>query len=124
MVRFTLTLSMVILLAGPGFSADVKMLVLDEALKITLEKNRDIQKAEEYKNKVKGRYVEERSAALPQLTATGIISRGWDAALAPLNRYDRLENRHVELSLLSAALHMGTGRRSNAGGKVRNCHGR
>ena len=100
------------------------MLMLDEALKITLEKNRDIQKAEEYKNKVMGRYVEERAAALPQLTATGVVSRGWDAALAPLNRYDRLENRHCGIEPLSAALHMGTGRRSHAGGKVRNCHGR
>jgi outer membrane protein TolC len=100
MVGFMLAICLTItLLPCPGFSADVKTLVLDEALKITLEKNRDIQKAEEYKNKVKGRYIEERSAALPQLAATGIVSRGWDAALAPLNRYDRLENRHVELSL-------------------------
>jgi len=88
------------LLVNTGFTAgDTKTLTLDEALKITLEKNRDIQKAEEYKNKVLGIYVEQRAAALPQLTATATGARSWDAALAPLNRYGRAESRDLELSL-------------------------
>ena len=58
--------------------ADVKTLTLDEALKITLDKNRDIQKAEEYKNKVMGMYVEQRAAALPQITGTAVGARSWD----------------------------------------------
>jgi outer membrane protein TolC len=99
MIRSTLAVCLVVLLAGPGFSAGVKTLVLDEALKITLEKNRDIQKAEEYKNKVLGVYVEQRSAALPQITATAAGTRSWDSALAPINGYDRLENRNLELTL-------------------------
>ena len=73
--------------------------MLDEALKITLDKNRDIQKAEEYKNKVMGMYVEQRAAALPQITGTAVGARSWDSALAPLNRYDRLESRNCELTL-------------------------
>jgi outer membrane protein TolC len=99
MVRFMLAACLVVLLAGPGFSADVKTLALEEALKITLDKNRDIQKAEEYKNKVMGMYVEQRAAALPQITGTAIGARSWDSALAPLNRYDRLESRNLELTL-------------------------
>jgi len=43
-------------------------LTLDEALQIAMEKNRDIDKAREYARYVLGRYVEERAAALPQLS--------------------------------------------------------
>ena len=92
-------LCLMVFFAGTGFAAEVKTLILDEALKITLEKNRDIQKAEEYKNKVMGMYVEQRAAALPQITGTAIGARSWDSALAPLNRYDRLESRNYELTL-------------------------
>jgi outer membrane protein TolC len=99
MARFVFVFYLVVLLAGPVFSADVKTLTLDEALKITLEKNRDIQKAEEYKNKVMGMYVEQRAAALPQITGVAVGARSWDSALAPLNRYDRLESRNLELTL-------------------------
>ena len=42
-----------------------KVLTLEEALQIAAEKNRDIQKAREYRNWVEGRYVEERAAAFP-----------------------------------------------------------
>jgi outer membrane protein TolC len=64
----------------PAFGEDkgIKILTREEALKIALEKNKDIQKAREYKNSVDGRYVEERSAALPQLTLTGGFSRDRD----------------------------------------------
>ena len=100
MVRLIPVLFTIMFLAGQSFGAgDVKMLKLDEALKITLDKNRDIQKAEEYKNKVMGIYVEQRAAALPQITGTAVGARGWDSALAPLNRYDRLESRNYELTL-------------------------
>lgn len=43
-------------------------LTLDEALQIAMEKNRDIDKAREYAHYVQGRYIEERAAALPQLS--------------------------------------------------------
>jgi outer membrane protein TolC len=99
MLRFMLALCLVLFVTVTGYGADLKMLTLDEALKITLEKNRDIQKAEEYKNKVLGIYVEQRAAALPQITATAVGARSWDSALASLNRYDRLESRNLELIL-------------------------
>lgn len=100
MFRFLFGICLSFLLANTGLTAgDAKTLTLDEALKMTLEKNRDIQKAEEYKNKVMGIYVEQRAAALPQLTATATGARSWDSALAPLNRYNRSESRNLELSL-------------------------
>jgi len=50
------------------------------ALRIALEKNKDIQKAQEYRSMVMGRYVEERSAALPQLQLSGGYGRDRDDA--------------------------------------------
>ena len=100
MVRSTFAVCLVAFLASHSFAAsDVKTVTLEEALQITLEKNRDIQKAEEYKNKVMGIYVEQRAAALPQVTATGIGTRSWDDALAPINGFGRQETRSLELSL-------------------------
>jgi HAE1 family hydrophobic/amphiphilic exporter-1 len=64
----------------------VKVLTLDEALGITLEKNKDIQKAREYRNMVEGRYIEERAAVLPQLQVTGFVSRDRDESLATFFR--------------------------------------
>jgi HAE1 family hydrophobic/amphiphilic exporter-1 len=93
------------LLAGclgntPGVLASeekgVKVLTLDEALRITLEQNKDIQKARQYRNTVEGRYMEERAAALPQLQITGMINHERDeslnalfAGLFPLERQTR-----------------------------------
>lgn len=99
-VRLALAFCLVVFMAISCFAAgDMRMLTLDEALTITLDKNRDIQKAEEYKNKVMGIYIEQRAAALPQLTATGIGARAWDDALAPINGFGRQETRSLELSL-------------------------
>ena len=58
----------------------IKVLTREEALRIALEKNKDIQKAQEYRNSVMGRYVEERSAALPQLQLSGGYIRDRDDA--------------------------------------------
>jgi HAE1 family hydrophobic/amphiphilic exporter-1 len=51
----------------------IKVLTMDEALAIASEKNRDIEKAREYIAWARGKYVEERAAALPQLTAIGAL---------------------------------------------------
>jgi outer membrane protein TolC len=72
----------VVLASGAAFGAAPRMLTLDEALSIALENNRDILKAQEYRNKVMGIYVEQRASALPQLTMTGNANRSWDQALA------------------------------------------
>jgi HAE1 family hydrophobic/amphiphilic exporter-1 len=66
-------------------------LTLEEALKLALEKNKDIQKAKEYRNLVEGKYVEERAAALPQLTGRAGLSRDRDESQAAYNRFFPVE---------------------------------
>jgi len=66
--------------SGLGEEKGVRVLTREEALRIALEKNKDIQKAHEYRNSVMGRYVEERSAALPQLQISGGYIRDRDDA--------------------------------------------
>ena len=55
-------------------AAGTRILTLDEALAIAMERNHDIQKAREYRNMVTGRYVEERAAALPNLTLNSSVT--------------------------------------------------
>lgn len=52
-------------------SAGAVTLTLDQAISMAMDKNRDIEKAREYANYVQGKYVEERAAALPQLSLSG-----------------------------------------------------
>ena len=66
-------------------------LTLEEALKLALDKNKDIKKAREYRNLVEGRYVEERAAALPQLTGRAGISRDRDESQAAYNQFFPVE---------------------------------
>ncbi len=92
-------LSLVILFSGlwSPVSAGVdpqnqeRPLTLEEALKLALEKNKDIQKAKEYRNLVEGKYVEERAAALPQLTGRAGLSRDRDESQAAYNRFFPVE---------------------------------
>ncbi|MDD2897280.1 MAG: TolC family protein [Desulfuromonadaceae bacterium] len=49
-------------------SAETKVLTLDQAIAVAMDKNRDIEKAREYGQYVQGKYMEERAAALPQLS--------------------------------------------------------
>lgn len=67
------------------------ILTLEEALTLALGKNKDIQKAQEYRNQVEGKYVEERAAALPQLTGRAGISRDRDESQAAYNRFFPVE---------------------------------
>ncbi len=53
-------------------------ITLEEAVRLVQEKNRDIQKAKAYREWVRGKYVEERAAALPKLTLLGGGVRSWD----------------------------------------------
>ena len=83
---------------------EIQILTLEEALQITAEKNRDIQKALEFRKQVEGRYVEERAAALPQFTITALASNQRDESQkafgtdSPLRR----NTRSVELGLSQA----------------------
>jgi HAE1 family hydrophobic/amphiphilic exporter-1 len=54
-------------------AADVRVLTLDQAVSIAIDRNRDIEKAREYARYVQGKYVEERAAALPQLSLNGSV---------------------------------------------------
>ncbi len=64
--------------ASFGVDNAVRVLTLDEALRIASESNRDILKARVFRRQVEGRYVEERAAALPQVTISSGISRARD----------------------------------------------
>jgi len=61
-----------------------QILTLDRALDIAMDQNRDVQKAQEYRNWVQGKYVEERSAALPHITITASGQRLHDESLRGL----------------------------------------
>jgi HAE1 family hydrophobic/amphiphilic exporter-1 len=68
------------LLPQASFAADnaVMVLTLEDTLRIASERNRDILKARVFRRQVEGRYVEERAAALPQVTISSGISRTRD----------------------------------------------
>jgi len=84
-----------------GKEKEIQILTLEEAIQITAEKNKDIQKALEFRKQVEGRYVEERAAALPQFAITANASNQRDESQkvfgtdSPLRR----NTRSVELGL-------------------------
>jgi outer membrane protein TolC len=69
-----------------GQQPKVQLLSLQECWRIALEKNKDIHKAKEYRNAVTGRYIEERSAALPQFAVNAYISHSRDESQKALYR--------------------------------------
>jgi HAE1 family hydrophobic/amphiphilic exporter-1 len=65
-----------------------------------MEKNHDIEKAREYGKSVQGRYVEERAAALPQLSLNGSVSLAQDdSQKALVTLAPRQYTRAVDLAL-------------------------
>jgi HAE1 family hydrophobic/amphiphilic exporter-1 len=63
---------------APPAQPQVRVLTLEQALDIAATENRDIQKAIEYQKWVRGKYTEERAAALPQIRASGNMLRSYD----------------------------------------------
>ncbi|MBK9089530.1 MAG: efflux RND transporter permease subunit [Holophagales bacterium] len=61
-----------------------RILTLDDAVAIAADKNRDVEKARSYQDWVRGKYVEERAAALPNLSADASYGRSWDGTFAAL----------------------------------------
>jgi hydrophobic/amphiphilic exporter-1 (mainly G- bacteria), HAE1 family len=55
-----------------------RVLTLEDALTIAAEKNLDIKKAEEYRQWLQARYVEERATAFPHLSLSGSVLRNHD----------------------------------------------
>jgi len=68
------------LLGSECRSADLRLLTLDEALRIAADQNKDILKAKEYRKKVLGRYIEEKAAAMPQFMASSSVSKDSDSS--------------------------------------------
>lgn len=64
-------LILVVMLIVMPAVAGAGTVTLDQAISIAMDKNRDIERAREYANYVQGKYVEERAAALPQLSLNG-----------------------------------------------------
>ncbi len=67
-----------------GEEKGIRILTLEEALRIADERNKDIRKAKEYRNQVEGRYVEERAAALPQMQLSSSYSYSRDESMKGL----------------------------------------
>lgn len=101
-ILFALSVPAMVQVVFAASSDQGVVLTLDEAIAIALERNRDIQKALEYRNLVLGRYVEERAAALPQLLITGGLNRNYDETARSMNGLSRQENRVADLQLSQA----------------------
>jgi HAE1 family hydrophobic/amphiphilic exporter-1 len=70
----------------PGQASETRTLTVDEALALAGAQNRDVQKAMEYQKWVRGKYVEERASALPQITVAGSFVRQFDDTQGKLFR--------------------------------------
>jgi len=81
-------------------AAETRTLTLGQAVSIAMEKNRDIEKAREYAKYVQGKYVEERSAALPQLSLNGYANLSKDESQnALMGASPRQYSRAVDLTI-------------------------
>jgi len=91
-------------LPRPGFGLDnaVRVLTLDEALRIAGERNREIRQTKEFRSQVAGRYLEERAAALPHLTANAQVSRTRDALLEAFGGSPIEDSRSAGLEISQA----------------------
>ena len=90
--------------------AQMGVLTLERALEIAAEKNRDIQKARAYQQWVRGKYVEERAAALPHLTASAGTQRAWDGSFQALfgNMFPARQGTHtMDVSISQAVFNWG-----------------
>lgn len=87
--------------SGGADAVQSRLLTLEQALSIAAEKNRDIQKAREFIAWAQGKYVEERAAALPQLTAVGSVARDRDESqkiYSPMQT-ERTDRRLAQITL-------------------------
>jgi HAE1 family hydrophobic/amphiphilic exporter-1 len=69
---------------APPPESPARILTLEDAVRIASEKNYDIQKARSYQDWVKGKYIEERAAALPHVGLQGAGGRSWDGSFQAL----------------------------------------
>ncbi len=84
----------------PLSRAEARTMTLEQAISLAMEKNRDIEKAREYAKYVQGKYVEERSAALPQFSLNGSVALSQDQSQkAMLGIAPRQYNGLVDLTV-------------------------
>ena len=77
----------VFFMAEPSYAGEMKILSLGDALKLAADQNKDIKMAVAYREQVEGRYVEERSAALPKLSLGASLAYSKDetqVAISPM----------------------------------------
>lgn len=98
MQRNGLILFVLILLNSTAY-AEPRRLTLDAALALAAEQNYEVKQAQEYRAGMGGRYLEERAAALPQLTATIGAGMSRDASQEALGAGSRQQNESAEISL-------------------------
>ncbi len=67
--------------ADPASPDPGVVLTLDEALGLAASQGRDVAKARAYQTWVRGKYLEERAAALPDLSLIASYNRQWDESL-------------------------------------------
>jgi HAE1 family hydrophobic/amphiphilic exporter-1 len=79
--------------------AEPRHLTLEEALALAVEQNYAVKEAQESRIGLDGRYVEERAAALPQLTATAGVGVSRDASQELFGAGARQQNESAEISL-------------------------
>lgn len=92
---FVMVIALLIPVAGGA-----ETLTLDQAVSMAMEKNRDIEKAREYARYVQGKYVEERAAALPQLSLVGSAALSKDGSGAVSGSpAQRLFGRSLDVTL-------------------------
>jgi outer membrane protein TolC len=108
------------------------VLTLEQTLALAAEQNRDVQKAREYRNQVEGRYVEEKSVALPHFTLAGSAALSEDASQAGLGPPERTDNYAATLGVvqpiftwgqIGAALRLANIGRTTAGDRMASARG-
>ena len=65
-------------------AAAARTMTLEDVLAVALKQSPVVKKAEEYKSWVQGKYLEERAAAMPQVTASGVYMRQFDDSQSKL----------------------------------------
>ena len=108
------------------------VLTLAQTLALAAEQNRDVQKAREYRNQIEGRYVEEKSVALPHFTLSGSAAYSGDDSQQGLGPPARTDNYAATLGVvqpiftwgqISAALRLVEIGRSTAGDRMAGARG-
>ena len=79
--------------------AEPRHLTLEEALTLAAQQNYAVRQAQESRTGLDGRYVEERAAALPQLTASAGVGLARDASQEVRGAGSRQQTESAEISL-------------------------